>query len=96
VLPNCTTGNAAPVGDTVMATLFGLPAAFLLPIGAGIMVDEAGPGGDSFNEDMGQLFLGLGLMYATLATPWILSARAGYRKHAVPAARRGVRLGVPS
>lgn len=79
VLPSCTTSNAAPLGDTVMATLFGLPAAFLLPIGVGVKLSEAGAGGDASDQEMGTVFVGLGLLYAVLATPWILSARTGYR-----------------
>ena len=77
-----------------MGVLFGLPAAIMLPIGAVVAADEAGPGGDDYNEMMGQLFIGVGLLYAALATPWILSARTGYSN--TRACREAwARLGVP-
>jgi len=72
----CTRQKFAPIVDTVFASMFGAGAAITLPAGAVVL---ATANGDDYNQFFGGMLLGVSLVYAAMATPFILSARSGYR-----------------
>ena len=72
----CTRQKFAPIVDTVFATLFGVGAAITAPVGVVVL---ATAGNDDYNQGFGVILLGASLVYAAMATPFVLSARSGYR-----------------
>ena len=72
----CTRQKFAPIVDTVFGGMFGAGAAVTLPAGAVLL---ATAGNDEYNQGFGVLLLGMAVVYAAMATPFVLSARSGYR-----------------
>jgi hypothetical protein len=74
----CTRTRSAPRTDVFLASFFGVVAAGGITLGT-VGVVASADDGDEYNRFMSFMFLGAGLVYAGIATPFVFSARSGYR-----------------
>jgi hypothetical protein len=92
-VPDCSRSGDAPIFDTMVGGLLAMIAVLPLSFGAVALITEDHR--DDTDDNLGEIFLGWGLISAALATPWLLSARTGTRN--TRACREAwARLGVPS
>lgn len=79
---DCSREKFAPIVDTVFTSIYGVSSAVYVSAGTVLAVSTD----DGWNRMFGAMMVGAGVVAAAIATPFLFSARSGYRD--VAACRR--------